>query len=95
MDITYNQCTECVPDFVAETTALINVFPNPADEIITLQAQETVIDVIVYDMLGNAVLSEATNNTTAQLDISGVSPGMYVLVANGSTKQEIQSISIR
>ena len=55
-------------------------YPNPAStELFLASATGRPMDVVVYDMLGHAVLRQ--ENTT-QLNIVGLAPGSYLLVVD-------------
>jgi plastocyanin len=67
----------------------ISFGPNPATETITIQSNASEMDVVIYDMAGNKVLSENLKNKN-QLNISSLKQGAYVIEirANGTILQE-------
>ncbi|WP_034258194.1 T9SS type A sorting domain-containing protein [Altibacter lentus] len=56
-------------------------YPNPANEILTISALDTIEHVAVYNMLGQTVLNQKINATSSQLDVSGFATGTYILKA--------------
>lgn len=55
--------------------------PNPANDLITIQANSTDFKVAVYDMLGHQVLSQHLVNQD-QLNVSVLNKGMYLIEIN-------------
>lgn len=55
--------------------------PNPANDLITIQANSTDFKVAVYDMLGHQVLSQQMVNQD-QLNVSVLNKGMYLIEIN-------------
>ena len=51
----------------------ISLYPNPANDIITIQSDSTITSIILYDVLGKLVNQYFAN----EIDISNLSKGMY------------------
>ena len=63
------------------------LFPNPTKGVINVSAQDAIIKkVIIYDLQGRMVTSKSFNDTTIQIDISGLSPSIYLM--NISTEND-------
>lgn len=62
-------------------TSKIKMYPNPATTNFTIEAQEAVEKVAVYNMLGQEVISNNTNNRQVTIDISTLQVGVYVVKA--------------
>ncbi len=63
----------------------VSVFPNPATNIVTIH-QDTYSSnqqIIITDVLGNRVYSQALNTATETIDISHLSRGVYFYEING------------
>lgn len=59
---------------------LVNAYPNPAENQITVHAGEQIISEIgIFDMSGRLVLSERMNATERTIDLSKLRAGTYVL----------------
>ncbi len=72
------------PEVLPEPTAVpLVVYPNPADDRITVQGVEPGEEVVLYDVLGRAVLR---TRTPANIDVSALPPGVYVLRAGGESR---------
>ncbi len=55
--------------------------PNPAEDLVTIQANASDFKVTVYDMLGHQVLSQRMVNQS-QLNVSALNKGMYLVEIN-------------
>ena len=55
----------------------ISIFPNPAQNIINIHSQETIIEISVYDVLGKKVI--VNQLSVNALDISNLAQGMYII----------------
>ncbi len=77
------------------TAATLNVFPNPANDHITIASGSTIEVVRVFDILGNLILDETVNTDRHELDLSGLTEGTYIVRAitgEGSLVRRIQVI---
>lgn len=59
----------------------IKMFPNPAKSNFTIDAQENVEKVSIYNLLGQEVISKNPNNKQVVLDIANLQVGVYVVKA--------------
>ena len=79
-----------VPD--AQTLELA-VFPNPARSVVHIQADETIKEVRMIDMLGQVVYSEQLLSDRYEMNVSGFQSGIYfiqVLTESGTITHKIQ-----
>jgi hypothetical protein len=71
-----------------EPVSIINVYPNPAKDMITIQATNKKLlqsSALLQDVNGKTVKTFIINNQTQSADISGIPAGIYVLYfADGS-----------
>jgi len=61
---------------------LLEVFPNPVNERVTISAPARITDLILYDVNGRIVGRQQPEALSADLDMSGLKPGFYVALAN-------------
>ena len=68
-----------------ETEAAFTYYPNPVKNTLTLNAQNTIEQVAMYNMLGQEVLRATPNSVDSDLDMSNLQTGTYfvkVTIAN-------------
>jgi hypothetical protein len=75
-------------DFDASFSAAhLTAFPNPTKNLVTIHAKNTVINsIIVYNIVGNAVMSLFPSSDSATVDIAHLASGIYIaeiLTASG------------
>jgi hypothetical protein len=58
------------------------MYPNPASTSFTIEAQSSVENVSVYNMLGQEVINSTPNNQQAIIDISTLKTGVYIVKAS-------------
>jgi len=79
----HNDTTLSTDDF---NTLSINAFPNPVVNTWNLETIENITEVSVYNVLGERVLQASPNNTTATLDLSNLSAGLYIANVTSGAK---------
>lgn len=69
-------------------TAAFRAYPNPVKNVLNLSYSTEISLVEVYNMLGQKVLAKTLNVTQAQVDMSGLTTGNYIVkvTADGVTK---------
>ena len=62
-------------------------YPNPATDILSLQALDNIEDVVIYNLLGQKVIEDRVEATTSQVDVSALTTGAYIMkvTVNGQT----------
>ena len=63
-------------------------YPNPVNNILTLDAQKNIESVVAYNMLGQEVLRLSPNTVNAEVDMSSLLSGAYFVKVSiqGATK---------
>lgn len=64
------------------TEIRINVFPNPATSVLSVNSESPIHLVEVVNLLGSLVLSEQVNSSNLRIDVSSLNHGMYFLRAH-------------
>ncbi|WP_303318459.1 T9SS type A sorting domain-containing protein [Flavivirga abyssicola] len=72
----------------------ISVYPNPANEIITIQSEQRTMDQIKIVDISGRVLKKTTNEVGAihQIDLSNISKGVYFLQITSEGKEAVKRI---
>lgn len=64
----------------------VNIFPNPTSRILNLQSADGITEVVIFNTLGQTVMSKRGNGESMQLDLANLANGNYTLritAANG------------
>jgi hypothetical protein len=64
----------------------ISVFPNPANEFITINHADRNTQVTIFDLTGKPVLQRASLQSSQTIDISKLSPGVYMVKCRQGNK---------
>ena len=99
--IAFNDETESAPsapytitivdDAVEEMTASFNIYPNPVNDRLYIEAETEVKEVVVYDVYGRQQTT-VNGQQTSSIDISNLNSGVYfvkVVTENGETVKRI------
>lgn len=71
----------------------LRYYPNPVNSILNIENANGIDTVSIANALGQAVFSKAINSSSAQIDVSSLSKGVYfVTVASGATSKTIKII---
>jgi poly(3-hydroxybutyrate) depolymerase len=75
----------------------VSLYPNPATDYLTLVAHDALFnELIIMDLQGRIIVSHKTQDTTVDLDLTGLNPGNYlvnILLSNG--KSGTKSVIVR
>lgn len=67
----------------------VNVYPNPATDVINVELGENESDIVVYNSLGQVVKRLERMSGTVQINISDLNAGMYFVKTNGMTEKVV------
>ena len=59
----------------------LNAYPNPAQDQLTLTADEKIDFITVYNVVGEMVLNEQVNSNRTTLDVAALQAGIYIVEA--------------
>ena len=77
---TYTVGNDCATASVADNNTLnVNLYPSPAQNELTISAENTIQNASIYNVLGRKVQSYTVNAASKKLDISALSTGIYIL----------------
>lgn len=68
-----------IPVLNIPTTEILNVFPNPSNNNITIQLPENISEITICDMVGNIVTKEKNNTNSLTIDVSDWAAGIYTI----------------
>ena len=81
-------CAKTLGESLAENTSYLNIFPNPATDNLSIEANEEITEVNIYNIIGVSVYNEQCTNNNLNVNISEFNSGVYfikVKTGNGET----------
>lgn len=70
---------------IDEVEALqVNIYPNPASRYLNIESAEAMAEVVLYNAVGQKVVSRQINGNAIQLDLGNLATGTYTLRINGA-----------
>lgn len=99
VSITKNGCTETSDCVEVDVIGIeehgaaneVNVYPNPAQDVLTVQSTTDLNRITLCDLSGKKVIDRtALQLTTLRLDLSTVRPGVYILTVEGTSGSEFR-----
>jgi hypothetical protein len=57
----------------------VTAFPNPVKNVWNVQAMEEILEITMYNTIGQRVLNASPNSTTYSADLSSLETGMYLV----------------
>lgn len=67
------------------------LFPNPANDMLTIQAKHAHGVITIMDMQGKIVLTTKSTSSTHRLDVSGLASGVYVVRVGGKVMRVVKN----
>ena len=63
-------------------------YPNPVKHILSIKNQSNIDHIQIFSVSGKSVLSKNINGNSAEIDLSGLSTGMYILNVKSDGKEK-------
>jgi len=77
----------------AYTMAGLKFYPNPVNNVLTVEYGNTLSSIVVHNLLGQTVLTKKANSQSAIIDVSSLTAGAYlVTISSGSESRTIRII---
>ena len=83
--------TDTITQSVNENYLETKMYPNPVDNILTINAEEEIQNISIYNILSVKVMDMAINNKEAVLDLSSLESGMYMIEILGKNEKSIKT----
>ena len=64
---------------VKENHSSCTVYPNPFESVLSIKTEKTVKNIQIYDVFGRLVKAQSASDTQIDLDLNGLSLGVYML----------------
>ncbi len=83
--------TDTITQSVSENILETKMYPNPVDNLLTINAEEDIQHICIYNVLSVKVMEMAINNKEAVLDLSNLESGMYMIEVLGKNEKSIKA----
>lgn len=91
----YNVDITLAPDALTSLTdALLNMYPNPASNLVTLELSSDVSGIQIYAFTGNLIQEYTVQKSVVKLDISEFSKGIYMIKINTNNASTVHKLII-
>ncbi len=84
-------CTALAADEFA-TVASVKAYPNPVTDQLNLTSEKEINTVAIYNLLGQQILFQSIQSQQAILDLSGLTPGAYLVKVTSADKAQTLKI---
>jgi PKD repeat protein len=71
---------------------VLTIFPNPVKDVMTVQANNNIKDIYIYNETGQVVINQMVSSKTTKINTSGLSAGIYYMKAilnNGTVVKKV------
>lgn len=85
---------ECTPLLSVEDNELVQfrVYPNPANDVLYLEASNNIESISLMNLLGQKVLTGEIDNSSTQISLAGLQAGTYILKTTIDGQVQTQKI---
>lgn len=83
--------TDTVPQSVSEMSLNTKMYPNPADNMLTISADDDIQHISIYNVIGIKVMEMTINNKEAVIDLTNLESGMYLIEIQGIKENGIKT----
>jgi hypothetical protein len=72
----------------------ISLFPNPARDRVTVSSGEVIDNIILFDASGKMMLQKQVDRQELTLDLSGLTPGMYLIRIQSGKSMQVKRVQV-
>lgn len=76
-------------------TSLVTIFPNPADNLVTIASGKTILSVSLLNSSGSEIFHKELNTKVCQLDVAQIPRGLYVVEIFTEAGTEIRKLILK
>lgn len=92
MNVQQEEVNLAVPELKSSE---IVIFPNPSSEVFYIESAQTITSLNLFSMSGQLIKHKATSTSKAQLSVSDLSAGAYLLQVNGENSSNFSRVMIK
>lgn len=86
---------ECMAASVAETSvSAVNIYPNPAKDIVNVEADAVIGQIDIYSILGVNVASVKPESESAVINVANLASGRYVVIVTTESGKAAKSLIV-
>jgi len=91
-EVCWGSCDPCQPlsNVISIDDSDIKIFPNPTASLLTLQSNNLINPISIYDITGKLVLQNKGNSNEIIFDISNLNSGLYFIKSNSQNSSKIR-----
>ena len=83
--------TDTITSSVNENYLETKIYPNPVNNILTINSEDEIQHISIYNVLSVKVMEATINNKEAVLDLSNLESGMYLIEILGKNEKNIKT----
>ena len=83
--------TDTVTQAVNENYLETKMYPNPVDNMLTINSEDDIQDISIYNVVGIKVMEMVINNKETVIDLSVLESGMYLIEIQGKNSKSIKT----
>lgn len=73
----------------------LNIYPNPTKDIVSIQSDEGLKSVVIYNVEGQAVVSKMANDSPFIIDLSDLNEGIYLFVVETEKGKKTRRVLVQ
>jgi hypothetical protein len=94
LEVLFIECTTGINEELSYDKSTL-IYPNPASDQITIESKgEAIINVTIYNSVGQIINKENVSGEIKALDVSALSKGIYILEIKKTTGKEMRRVLI-
>ena len=75
-------CIVATADMIEEVNSKLEIYPNPANDMLFIEAEIEIENVVVYDIYGRSQQSTVNGQQSLSIDLSKLNAGIYIIKIN-------------
>jgi hypothetical protein len=92
--VCFASCSACPGSGIEETELGVVVMPNPAKDIVKISAKSTISSIEINSMAGQFISKQLVQSTNAEINVSNLKSGTYLIKVNAENNSGIYKLII-
>ncbi len=93
--VSYQLLEDCILGVKESRSLSLRLYPNPANDIVTIANTTSIEEITIYDYMGRMVLQQKCSGDTVPVNISSLQAGSYIIkvtTASGTATRKLVAI---